>query len=973
MSFNRKGGTLLLLLFLGLNSLLATRYYVDGTNGNNSWNGLFDTYQGFGTNGPKKTIGAALAIAVSGDNIEIAGGNYPECLTITKSVNVILNSGNVTVKCILVNGLNIALNLSSNTVNTDLAVSDSLSLWNGRIEDTDPKLNLVALESCAVRGGNKKSYIDNRLWRETSKTTNTAIYYPVGSGPDFRPVTMDFKQSTATTNRYMIECRTAAVGGIPGPGIRNISRVHFWGLRFNGSATPSDYKLTLNYDSTVNDDQCPQPSTLRIVRQMGGVIGPWINIGGTGSAPYIGKITNTVKLDTIGRFTLGNIITGTNPLGRKGPIVHFGWTGNCEKTTVTFKDSSFSYKLPILRRSWYFGTGNTADTSNLTDPSFVFPSVGPFFVRLIVYNADGADTLVRRVFLRPRPVASFSSNNVCFGTPIPFTSTSTLAGPDTILTYKWDMGNSTSRAVKKFTYSYPSAGNYDVKLIVTGPFTCADTITKKITVNGKPSPNFTVSKICLGETTEFKGSGGNVSDTITSWKYSIDGSFSAGSKDFTEELVSAKNYDIELSVISQLGCKDTVKKQITIYRVPTPNFYLSGITKNDSIQCFEGNKFTFINGSKTYQSQVLTSSWFYQSPFITGSNIISTSKSGNLPVKLIIKSDKGCLDSLTKSYFVRDDIKVKYGVASYCLPTPADFTDSSTAGSQTINSWLYKFGDGNTKNTKNSSNTYLTGGTYNSKLVIGTTDGCIDSITVPVLITSKPTISLNRTGSNPFCNGDSLIINVSGGNNVKWMDNDTNRKRVIKNSGFYKVTAFTSAFCSVSDSITTTKHPAVFADAGLDTFVIKGRSMFLVGDGGQKYEWTPRNLCETPDSSKTKVKPSVKTKYYLKVIDFTGCIGNDSVEVDVREPDFIRIPNLITPNNDNKNDEWDLREIPDVETCVIQIFTERGNLVKTIKNYKHDWKGSNETGTTLPNGGYYYIIKCPGEKEPFKGYLHIMK
>lgn len=969
----KKWGSIVIIILCSLNSLFATRFYVDGANGDNSWNGLYDSYQG-GINGPKKTINAALTVAVTGDNVEIAGGNYAECLTITKSLNFFLSGSGVSIKCLTINGVNIALNISCALTNTDFSIADSLALVNGKIEATDPKVNFLLQETCKIRGGNKKSFVDNRLWIASSVTSATGLFFPVGSGPDYRPVTVSVTQSSTSTNRYMVENRASAPSGLPGPGIRNISRVHFWTTRYSGSATASDFKLKIAYDSAVNDDECPQPANLRVVRQMGGVNGPWINIGGVGSNAYVGNITNTVKLDTIGRFTLGNVISGTNPLGRKGPITHFGWVGNCEKTKITFKDSSFSYKLPITRRKWDFGTGNPADTSKLINADFTFPSVGPFAVRLIVWTADGSDTLVRTVILKPRPVAAFTLNNVCLGTPIPFKSNSTLAPPDTILTYNWNLGNASTRNIKAFTYNYPSAGSYKVTLIVTAPAQCADTLSKNITVNSKPNPNFVASKICFGETTSFTGSGGSPTDTIQSWQYFIDGVLETGTKNFQKAFAFPKSYDVKLIVSSQLGCKDTTGKPVIIYRKPQPAFYLTTpLTNNDSIQCFEGNKFTFTNASTTFQGQVLTYKWLYGSPFAAGSSIVQSAVSGNVPVKLIATSDKGCKDSVTQTYVVRDDIKVKFGTATYCLPKAAEFTDSSTAGSQVINTWKWKFGDGNTASTKNSTNTYLTGGSYTVKLIVSTDLGCSDSLFLPVLITSKPTITLTRLRKDTFCFNDSQVINVSGGISVKWNDNDTSRRRAFKNAGVYKVSAYTSPYCFVSDSFTLVRHPQVFADAGPDTFVIKGRSMLLKADGGARYEWTPRNLCTTPDSSRTFVKPGTKTIYYLKVIDFTGCIGYDSVAVDVRMPDFIRIPNLITPNNDNKNDEWDLREIPDVQTCKIQIFTNRGDLVKTLSNYNHDWKGSNETGNTLPNGAYYYIVTCPGEKEPYKGYLHILK
>jgi hypothetical protein len=63
----------------------ATNYYV-ATNGNNSYNGLYPTYQG-GSNGPFKTVGKGIASLAnsSSDSLYIRSGTYVEQVTVNKS------------------------------------------------------------------------------------------------------------------------------------------------------------------------------------------------------------------------------------------------------------------------------------------------------------------------------------------------------------------------------------------------------------------------------------------------------------------------------------------------------------------------------------------------------------------------------------------------------------------------------------------------------------------------------------------------------------------------------------------------------------------------------------------------------------------------------------------------------------------------------------------------------------------------
>lgn len=66
-------------------------YYVDGTNGNDSWNGKYDTFQVGTTNGPFKTIGKALdrystGRLVGGNTIKIKAGLYRTRITIANVI-----------------------------------------------------------------------------------------------------------------------------------------------------------------------------------------------------------------------------------------------------------------------------------------------------------------------------------------------------------------------------------------------------------------------------------------------------------------------------------------------------------------------------------------------------------------------------------------------------------------------------------------------------------------------------------------------------------------------------------------------------------------------------------------------------------------------------------------------------------------------------------------------------------------------
>lgn len=82
----------------------------------------------------------------------------------------------------------------------------------------------------------------------------------------------------------------------------------------------------------------------------------------------------------------------------------------------------------------------------------------------------------------------------------------------------------------------------------------------------------------------------------------------------------------------------------------------------------------------------------------------------------------------------------------------------------------------------------------------------------------------------------------------------------------------------------------------------------------------------------------------------------DTLFLEVRVKEFeLQIPNVFTPNGDGVNDIY---EIPNLDRYIsneIVIFNRWGHKVFEAKNYNNNWDGG-----TLPDGVYFYILRCQG-------------
>ena len=117
---------------------------------------------------------------------------------------------------------------------------------------------------------------------------------------------------------------------------------------------------------------------------------------------------------------------------------------------------------------------------------------------------------------------------------------------------------------------------------------------------------------------------------------------------------------------------------------------------------------------------------FLQNPVATYFN------PGVYSIKLVVQNAFG-LDSLIKTQYITvyalPSVNFSASNLTGCFPLPVQFTNASTAGSGTISSYLWDFGDGNSSALPNPTHIYTASGTYNVSLQIVNSNGCSKTLT----------------------------------------------------------------------------------------------------------------------------------------------------------------------------------------------------------------------------------------------------
>lgn len=176
---------------------------------------------------------------------------------------------------------------------------------------------------------------------------------------------------------------------------------------------------------------------------------------------------------------------------------------------------------------------------------------------------------------------------------------------------------------------------------------------------------------------------------------------------------------------------------------------------------------------------------------------------GIYTVKLVV-SDGATTDSFTRTNYINvySNPAPLFGVDvnSGCPPLAVQFTDSSSAGSGTITSWTWDFGDGNSSTLQNPNHTYLASGNYNITLSLTNSFGCIKALTFNnvIQVTNAPVAAFTASPLGA-CNAP-LTVNFtdqstgSGTFTYLWNfgDGDTstaqNPNHIYNSNGNYTVT-----------------------------------------------------------------------------------------------------------------------------------------------------------------------------------------
>lgn len=310
--------------------------------------------------------------------------------------------------------------------------------------------------------------------------------------------------------------------------------------------------------------------------------------------------------------------------------------------------------------------------------------------------------------------------------------------------------------------------------------------------------------------------------------------------------------------------------------------------------------------------------------------------------------------------------------ATACMGQNVTFTNQSTTDPTVTATYQWEFGDGNTSADEDPLHRYLTASTFTVRLTTSYTNGaCATQITKNLTVQSAPLVTITNTDNTfTLCPGDSLELRTSGTfSSYDWSTNETTASILVFEEGTYSVDVTTSSGCIInaSQEVTSFDEPVVNATADPST-VNEGETSQLTASGLADYVWEPAETLSSATIADPIASPLVTTTYTVTGQDVNGCRGEFSLEVIVNEGSIypkLTPSKFFSPNNgDNIGNVWEVLRITEFQ-CGVKIYDEKGIEVFAAERYENTWDGTSK-GKPVPDGVYYFIIKCHGDTSPPK-------
>ncbi len=421
------------------------------------------------------------------------------------------------------------------------------------------------------------------------------------------------------------------------------------------------------------------------------------------------------------------------------PIADFTVSDVCLTDSAVILNTSLNPSMgTIASWTWNLGDGSPLNSAD-QNPHHLYTATGDYIITLISRSSNlaCADTVTDTITVFPLPVAAFTVSDICLEQTMNFTNLSAITTGDTIFTWSWDFDDgSVLDTLQTPQHTYTNFGDYTITLVTTTANNCKDTATNTAIVHPLPVTLFTTNNSCQGSIAQFTDQSfipaNSTNDWLFSWNWNFGDNSAISNNQHTSHLYNPVGIDtVELKVVSDFGCADSIFKLIVINPNPQVNFTATDTTGCEPL-CITLQNTSFVPGGNiadwlwnfgddTFDSSSQNILHCYYNDTIFSSRLFSPT--------LTVTSDSGCVNSLTKNNYITvfpDPIALfSISPQTTTITEPSITITNSTTGA---NAWGWDFGDSQIDSVDNPlSHSYADTGYFLITLITSTSFNCSDT------------------------------------------------------------------------------------------------------------------------------------------------------------------------------------------------------------------------------------------------------
>lgn len=215
---------------------------------------------------------------------------------------------------------------------------------------------------------------------------------------------------------------------------------------------------------------------------------------------------------------------------------------------------------------------------------------------------------------------------------------------------------------------------------------------------------------------------------------------------------------------------------------------------------------------------------------------------------------------------------------------------------------------------------------------------------------------------------------IQGANNLTYQ-----RQPTIPGNYWYRLTVAENGNAGIaacrtgSNVLRINVHPKPAINGGPDRIVINGGHITMaatINGGNHVFSWSPPDYLSSTSILNPIASPDKDMVYSLTAVSEYGCINEDQVLVKVVAGIFV--PTAFTPNNDGKNDSWNIPYLDPLLDARVNVYNRYGQLIYHANALNADWNGT-LNGIPQPSGTYVYLIHFKDGSPDMKGTINLIR